>query len=92
MALFIKGVIENCRKKYRTTWEMTDTGYACLSLSTGSNPGLAKYVLYLLDPQPGQVIDDDYILREFQGREFSPRDGRYQEWLDTADHNEVFRR
>ncbi|MBU2496462.1 MAG: hypothetical protein KJ767_00180 [Nanoarchaeota archaeon] len=60
---FITQVIKKCQQYYKTSWKMTIPSYPMLGVASKRNPGVAKYILSEINPQPEQVITTKDILR-----------------------------
>lgn len=53
---FISKVVKKCQQRYETSWRMTNKAYPMLALASNGNPGVAKYILDKIDPEPEEVI------------------------------------
>ena len=62
---FIGKVVKKSIEYYDTTWDMTTLGASMLGITSKGNPGMALYMLDVLDPQPDSLITDMDIVNEF---------------------------
>ena len=62
---FIGKAVKSSLEYYETTWDMTVLGAAMLGVASQGNPGMALYMLDVLDPQPDSLITDMDIVNKF---------------------------
>lgn len=62
---FIGKVVKKSLKVEKTSWDMTVTGAAMLSLASKGLVGMALYMLDKIDPQPNTLITDRDIVDKF---------------------------
>lgn len=62
---FIGQVVKKSMENYDTSWDMTLMGAAMLGIACRNNPGMALYMLDVINPQPNSVITELDIVHEF---------------------------
>lgn len=88
---FIGRAIKKSLEVEKTSWDMTATGAAMLSLASKGNIGMALYMLDEIDPQPNSLVTDHDVVNKFP----SGFEGDWEaEWdrFKQGDQRRVFKR
>lgn len=62
---FIGQVVKQSLEAYGSDWDMSVTGALMLGVACKGNVGMALYMLDKMQPQPGQVLTDNDVVRAF---------------------------
>lgn len=90
---FIGKVVRKSMDHFETTWDMTVLGSAMLRVASKGNPGMALYMLPVIDPEPNSVITDTDVIKHFPFGLEGDWDSTWDEFKSKdPDQREVFRR
>ncbi len=64
-AAFVEQVIARSMAVIGTTWKMTKGASSAITAIAKDNPGAALYIIFKLDPQPGNTIHTDDVREKF---------------------------
>ena len=62
---FIPAVIKKSLAVLESSWDMTYVGALMLGIASKGNPGMALYMLSVIDPQPNAVITHKDVAAHF---------------------------
>lgn len=90
---FICKVVKKSLEVLNSSWDMTVMGGLMLGLASKGNPGMALYMLSVIDPKPESLITDDDVVREFPMGFVGDWDATWDKFqVDDPDQRAVFRR
>jgi hypothetical protein len=76
----ITELINKLLAHYESTWTINDAAMEMIS-HTMTNPGLTKYWLYLINPQPNQVVTLGDVIETYSGH-LNANGKEFIEWWD----------